>query len=128
MRKDFTPSEAVAIKRALEPLEKEAAKKRQRESGQDFGKGIGCADSAQPMEDRPDKAGAARQKVASAIGVGRTRLYQAEQVVKAAEEPSTRPQGAAASRLSRILQRHHPINVQCGNGHLKLARGQASHR
>src|SRR5436190_7546198 len=30
-RKNFTPSEAVAIKRALEPLEKAAAKERQRE-------------------------------------------------------------------------------------------------
>ena len=30
VRKDFTPSEAVAIKRALEPIEREAAKERQR--------------------------------------------------------------------------------------------------
>src|SRR6516225_3046749 len=32
-RKDFTPSESVAIKRALEPLEKAAAKERQAASG-----------------------------------------------------------------------------------------------
>jgi ParB family chromosome partitioning protein len=33
LRKDFTLSEAVAIKRALEPLERAAAKQRQREGG-----------------------------------------------------------------------------------------------
>jgi ParB family chromosome partitioning protein len=33
VRKDFTLSEAVAIKRALEPLEKITAKERQREGG-----------------------------------------------------------------------------------------------
>jgi ParB-like chromosome segregation protein Spo0J len=34
VRKDFTLSEAVAIKRSLEPLEKAAAKERQKEAGE----------------------------------------------------------------------------------------------
>jgi ParB-like chromosome segregation protein Spo0J len=41
VRKDFTLSEAVAIKRALEPLEKITAKERQREGGRAGGKASG---------------------------------------------------------------------------------------
>jgi ParB family chromosome partitioning protein len=40
-RKNFTLSEAVAIKRALEPIERAAAKERQRQGGRLGGKGSG---------------------------------------------------------------------------------------
>ena len=53
-RKPFTLSEAVAIKRALEPLEKAAAKKRQRESK---GRGKKGGQVAPPLRGRAvDKA------------------------------------------------------------------------
>jgi ParB family chromosome partitioning protein len=42
VRKDFTLSEGVAIKRALEPLEKITAKERQREGGRAGGKAPPC--------------------------------------------------------------------------------------
>src|SRR5262245_38185093 len=41
IRKDFTLSEAVAIKRALEPVERAAAKERQREGGRAGGQASG---------------------------------------------------------------------------------------
>ena len=80
IRKDFTPSEMVAIKRAIEPDIREAAKERQKEHGGTApGKsGNTCADSAQVK-------GKARDKVSQFLKVGRTKLKEAEEIVKAAE-------------------------------------------
>ena len=61
-RKDFTPSEMVAIKRAIEPSIREAAKERMLS-------GRPSADSAQ---------GEARDKVALFLSVGRSKLKEAE--------------------------------------------------
>jgi N6-adenosine-specific RNA methylase IME4 len=76
-RKDFTLSEAVAIKRALEPLEKAAAKERQREGGRSGGQGSGKLPEA--------SKGNAADKAAKATGMARRTLEKAEAVVTAAE-------------------------------------------
>ncbi len=76
-RKALTPSEAVAIARALEPLEKEAAKQRQREGARRGGKGRASLPT-------PDK-GRARDKAAQATGVARRTLEKASAIVDAAE-------------------------------------------
>jgi hypothetical protein len=68
-RKDFTLSEAVAIKRAMEPEERVAAKKRML-----VGK---------PSGDSPK--GRALDKVAKVVGKDRTTIAKAEAVVAAAE-------------------------------------------
>jgi N6-adenosine-specific RNA methylase IME4/ParB-like chromosome segregation protein Spo0J len=75
-RKDFTLSEAVAIKRALEPLERAAAKERQRQSK---GRGKKGGQVAPPL------AGRSADKVAKATGVARRTLEKAEAVIAAAE-------------------------------------------
>ena len=80
-RKDFTWTEAVAIKRALEPLEKAAAKERQREGARAGGKGSGKLPEA--------SKGNASDKVAKAVGKKRRTLEKAEHIVEAAE---TNPQ------------------------------------
>jgi N6-adenosine-specific RNA methylase IME4 len=76
-RKDFTLSESVAIKRALEPIEREAAKERQREGGRSGGKGSGKLPEA--------SKGNAADKVAKATGLARRTLEKAEAIVDAAE-------------------------------------------
>ena len=76
-RKDFTLSEAVAIKRALEPLEKAAAKERQREGGRCGGEGSGKLPEA--------SKGNAADKAAKATGMARRTLEKAEAIVDAAE-------------------------------------------
>jgi N6-adenosine-specific RNA methylase IME4 len=77
VRKDFTLSEAVAIKRALEPLEKAAAKERQREGGRRGGEGSGKLPEA--------SKGNAADKAARATGMARRTLEKAEAIVDAAE-------------------------------------------
>jgi N6-adenosine-specific RNA methylase IME4/ParB-like chromosome segregation protein Spo0J len=76
-RKDFTLSEAVAIKRALEPMEKAAAKERQREGGRHGGEGSGKLPEA--------SRGNAADKAAKATGMARRTLEKAEAIVDAAE-------------------------------------------
>lgn len=77
VRKDLTLSEAVAIKRALEPLEKAAAKERLREAGRLGGKGSGNLPEA--------SKGRAADKAAAATGMARRTLEKAEAIVDAAE-------------------------------------------
>jgi ParB-like nuclease domain len=72
-RKDFTLSEMVAIKRALEPLEREAAKERQ-----------GTRTDKHP-EQVLHTFGRALDHVAKVVGKHRTTLARAEAVVDAAE-------------------------------------------
>jgi N6-adenosine-specific RNA methylase IME4 len=76
-RKDFTLSEAVAIKRALEPIERAAAKQRQREGARRGGKACGNLPQA--------SAGLAADKMAKATGMSRRTLEKAEAIIDAAE-------------------------------------------
>ena len=68
-RKDFTLSEAVAIKRALEPLERAQAQQRML--------------AAQPLENF--SKGRALDKIAQTVGKHRTTIAKAEAIVDAAE-------------------------------------------
>lgn len=72
-RKDFTPSEAVAIARALEPIEKEAAKERM------------VAAHASPGKFPEQARGNARDKVGSYVGVSGRTIEKATTIVEAAE-------------------------------------------
>ena len=74
IRKDFTLSEAVAIKRALEPLEKVAAKERQ-----------GTRTDKHPGKLPTSSQGRAADKAAKATGMARRTLEKAEAIVTAAE-------------------------------------------
>jgi len=69
VRKDFTLSEAVAIKRALEPIERAAAKERM----------------ASPEKFSEQAKGNALDKVATVVGKHRTTIAKAEAIVDAAE-------------------------------------------
>jgi ParB family chromosome partitioning protein len=69
-RKDFTPSEIVAIKRALEPELREQAKERMM-------RGTPAADSAE---------GVTTERIGALVGVSRDTLAKAETIVEAAEK------------------------------------------
>jgi len=73
VRKDLLPSEIVALKRAIEPLERKEARLRQGLRS-DLAVEEGAA------------AGDARDKIARYLGVGRTTIERAEAVVEAAED------------------------------------------
>ena len=93
-RKDFLPSEAFAIKRAIEEMEKQAARKRQEkgwsnprnEKGQySSSSSIAATRGAGSALAVKSHRGKARDATAASIGIGHTKLYEAEQVVKKAE-------------------------------------------
>ena len=71
VRKDFTLSEAVAIKRALEPVERAKAKERQL--------------AGRPVGKFPEGKGRALDNVAKVVGKDRTTIAKAEAIVDAAE-------------------------------------------
>lgn len=75
IRKDLLPSEIVALKRAIEPLERREARERQGHR----------ADQDSPASEA-DGHGEARDRIARYLGVGRTTVDRAEAVVAAAEE------------------------------------------
>ncbi len=75
VRKDLLPSEIVALKRAIEPLERREARQRQ-------GSRADLCHPATVAEGQGD----ARDKIARYLGVGRTTIERAEAVMEAAEE------------------------------------------
>jgi len=81
IRKDFLPSEAVAIGRALEPLEKEAAKERQREAGI---ANLPTVSSGKFPELTSKKD--SRDAVADKVGMSGKSYEKAKQVIEAAEK------------------------------------------
>ena len=82
-RKDFTLSEAVAIKRAVEPLMKVEAKQRKVQGGKLKGKASANLAGAK---------GDARDLVAARTGKARTTLAKAEELVAALEAEPDNPQ------------------------------------
>lgn len=72
-RKDFTPSEAVAVARALEPYEQAAAQRRKATS------------NAERANFTPSDIGKSGDRVATAVGMSRPTLTKAQAVVDAAE-------------------------------------------
>jgi len=82
VRKDLLPSEIVALKRAMEPLERRDARERQGHKA-DLCHPATVAEGQGPA---PRDAGDTRDKIARYLGVGRTTIERAEAVVDAAEE------------------------------------------
>lgn len=80
-RKDFTPTEAVDIGRALEDLESRRAKERQREAGVANLPTVSCG-KIPPLTN----TGKTRDKVGAAVGMSGRNYEMARAVVKAAEE------------------------------------------
>ena len=82
VRKDLLPSEIVALKRAIEPLERRDARERQGHKP-DLCHPATVAEGQGPaLRDTGDT----RDKIARYLGVGRTTIERAEAVVDAAEE------------------------------------------
>jgi N6-adenosine-specific RNA methylase IME4/ParB-like chromosome segregation protein Spo0J len=79
VRKDLLPSEIVALKRAIEPLERRDARERQ-------GSRADLCHPATVAECQRPSGGDARDKIARYLGVGRTTIERAEAVVEAAED------------------------------------------
>jgi N6-adenosine-specific RNA methylase IME4 len=82
VRKDLLPSEIVALKRAIEPLERRDARERQGHKA-DICHPATVAEGQGPA---PRDTGDTRDKIARYLGVGRTTIERAEAVVDAAEE------------------------------------------
>jgi ParB family chromosome partitioning protein len=76
-RLDFTPSEMATLGKALEELERAAAKERQKEGGKAGGKASGKLPEA--------SRGQTREKVAEALGVSGRTYEKAKEVAEAAE-------------------------------------------
>jgi ParB/RepB/Spo0J family partition protein len=103
-RKDFTLSEAVAIKRALEPIEKAAAQERML--------------TGKPLE--KFSGGRALDKVAAVVGKHRTTIAKAEAVVAASE--------ADPERFSGLVQYMDASgSVDRANKRLKIERAKQRH-
>jgi len=81
-RKDFTPSEAVAMAEALAPFEKKAAAEK-RESTQGRPKTGEKFTPVSPAEEKPKQK--AMDRVAEAVGMSRPTLAKAKAVVEAAK-------------------------------------------
>jgi N6-adenosine-specific RNA methylase IME4/ParB-like chromosome segregation protein Spo0J len=115
-RKDFTWSEAVAIKRAVEPLEQVAAKERQRAGkGED---GSGGRGRKKPSGKLPKGfSGRAADKAAKAAGKKRRSLEKAEAVVKAAE--------ADPKRYADLVERLDEDGARVNVVHQEFKRRQA---
>jgi ParB-like chromosome segregation protein Spo0J len=83
IRKDLLPSEIVALKRAIEPLERREARERQG-SRTDLYPSATMAE-CQRAYPAGAYAGDTRDNIARYLGVGRTTIEKAEAVVEAAE-------------------------------------------
>jgi ParB family chromosome partitioning protein len=89
-RKDFTPSEAVAIGRALEELEKPKAAARKKASQAKPGQKVGTSKGKQGASKLDAPSGTAKgrsdEKAARAVGMGKDTYRKAKAVVEAAED------------------------------------------
>ena len=99
-RKDFTLSEAVAIAAALEPLERAAAKERQRVHGE-------TAPGRNTVENFSGVNGRAVDRVAHAVGYSRPTLEKAKAVVEAAQAEPER-YGKLLADMDRTGKAHGP--------------------
>jgi ParB family transcriptional regulator, chromosome partitioning protein len=96
-RKDFLPSEIEAIRRALEPYEKEAAKARQRRHG-------GTAPGRRKHSGQVSRSERTRDRIGAFAGVSGRSLVKIQAIVEAAERNPKRfaPLVADMDRNGRI--------------------------
>jgi N6-adenosine-specific RNA methylase IME4/ParB-like chromosome segregation protein Spo0J len=101
VRMDFLPSEAVAIKKALEPLEREKAKKRMA----DGGRGVNLT---------PLDTGKSRDRLAAHVGMSFLTLQRASEIVEAAEEQPEKYSDLVEEmdRTGRIAGVHKKLRVR----------------
>jgi ParB-like chromosome segregation protein Spo0J len=91
-RKDFTPSEAVALGNALEEMERKEAKKRQGGAGRD---------RSSKLDER--SRGRTDEKVAEAVGMKKDTYRKAKAVVEAAEaDPELQPVVEEMDRTGKV--------------------------
>jgi ParB family chromosome partitioning protein len=83
LRKDFTMSELVAIRRTLEPVERAAARERQAIAGPTKGRGAKATGSGKLPE---AATGRVRDRIARIGGISGRTLEKANEIVTAAEE------------------------------------------
>lgn len=92
-RSDMSPSEKVALGRAIEASEAEKAKVRQRESRAKPGQQIGGEKFPPPKKTKEnEEKGKAADKAAEAVGMSRPTYEKAKKIVEAAEaDPTLKP-------------------------------------
>ncbi len=126
-RKDMNVSEKVALGRALEELEKPAARERQIDAGVSRGRGIASDDSPQAIA-----VGRVRERVADALGMSGQTYARAKQVVETAEcddlepEQKARAQEAlaqmdATGKVAPAFAKVNQAGYDTGNGHVNGA-------
>jgi len=100
-RKNFTPSEYVAISRAIEPLEREEAEKRRERRPISSGN--------LPGQIRSDS----RDKIAKALGVSGRTFEKAKEIIAAAESEPEKyaPLADEMDRTGRVAGVHRKLNV-----------------
>jgi ParB family chromosome partitioning protein len=102
-RKDFTPSEAVAIGRALEELEREQARARQRATRAARGRKVGAAQGGGKLPPPSGGRGKTRDRVAEAVGMSGRTYEKARKVVEAAEaDPAILPLVEDMDRTGKV--------------------------
>jgi len=110
-RKDFLRTEAVAMAKRLEPLEREAARKRAAQaSGQP--RGMKKVSSENFSE---ETKGNASDKVAAAVGLSRTTLTKAKAVVEAAKKDPEQ-YGPIAEQMDKTGNVHGAYKALAGRG------------
>jgi ParB family chromosome partitioning protein len=85
-RKDFAPSEAVALGKVIEKMEREAARKRQQASRTRKGQKVGTAQGGGKSPPHSSAKGKTRDRVAEAVGMSGRTYEKAKAVVEAAEK------------------------------------------
>lgn len=85
-REGFKPSEAVALGRAIEELERPKAKERHRENGGDRKSAAAKSAVSIGHSRSGDQGHKTREVVAKAIGMGSGSYYRAKTVIEAAEQ------------------------------------------
>jgi ParB-like chromosome segregation protein Spo0J len=112
-RKDFLPSEAVALGKAIEKMEREAARKRQHTSRTRKGQKVGTAQGGGKSPPRSSAKGKTRDKVAEAVGMSGRTYEKAKAVVEAAErEPDKHAETAREmDRTGRVEPAYKKVKV-----------------
>jgi ParB family chromosome partitioning protein len=127
-RKDFTPSEAVAIGKALEELERSKAKARMKEGGKAGGRGrpakgeTGSGKFPDPVAD----AGQTRDKVAEVVGMSGRTYYKAKEVAEAAaaEPEKFGDLGQEMDRTGKVDSAHKKLKERGGTRAARKPKGK----
>lgn len=102
-RKDFAPTEAVALGKALEEIERPQAEERQREAGKERGRG-------KKGRGKLPQANRTRDRVGSAVGMSGKTYEKAKQVIDAAtEDPELAPVVEEMDKTGNVEAAHRKL-------------------